>query len=192
MSTFDLSFASGESSLSVRRVQVHEAVSGLYTVSVWARSPQFDLDLQGLVGEPASLTIHPAEGSARSGRQWSGVVNFMEQVQGLEPGSAQNASSTYYIRIVPRLWLLTQRRNYRIYQHLSIPDITDKLLKEWELSADWKIDRGSYPKLEFKVQYGESDFVFLSRLFEEVGIAFTFPDDAEGKTVTLGDKLHEW
>src|SRR5262245_3509507 len=143
MSTFDLSFASGESSLSVRRVQVQETVSGLYTVSVWARSPQFDLDLESLVGQPASLTIHPALGSVLSGRQWSGVVNFMEQVQGLEGGDAQNPLSTYFIRIVPRLWLLTQRRNYRIYQHLAIPDITDKLFAEWGLSGDWKIDRGA-------------------------------------------------
>src|SRR5262245_62270219 len=109
MSSFDLSFASGESSLSVRRVQVHEAVSTLYTISVWARSPQFDLDLESLVGAPASLTIHPALGAALGGRQWSGVVGFMEQVQGLEDGTAVNPLSTYYIRTVPRLWLLTQR-----------------------------------------------------------------------------------
>ena len=79
MSEFDLSFASGESSLSVRRVQVHEAVSTLYTASVWARSPAPDLDLESLVGEPASLsvvhgTVHVANLGARL---WSGVVSFM-------------------------------------------------------------------------------------------------------------------
>src|SRR5689334_11839081 len=177
MSTFDLSFASGESSLSVRRVQVQEAVSGLYTVSVWARSPQFDMDLESLVGEPAGLLINAAEGNAHGGRQWSGIVAFMEQVQGLDESSATNPLSTYYLRIVPRLWLLTQRRNYRIYQHLSIPEITDKLLGEWRISPEWRIDPGAYPGLEFKVQYGETDFAFLSRLWEEAGLAFVVPDD---------------
>ena len=33
--------------------------------------------------------------------------------------------SSYYLRIVPTLWLCTQRRNYRVFQHLSIPDIVD-------------------------------------------------------------------
>ena len=54
----------------------------------------------------------------------------------------------------------------------------------------WRIDRGSYPKLEFKVQYGESDYAFMSRLLEEAGIAFTFPDD-QGSNITLSDKLEK-
>src|SRR5262249_3400542 len=49
----------------------------------------------------------------------------------------------------------------------------------------------SYPKLEYKVQYGESDYHFISRLFEEAGIAFTFPNDmAKGSVLTPSDKLH--
>ncbi len=194
MPLFDLSFASGEGSLSVRSVQVHEAVSGLYSVSIVARTPVYDLDLESLVGEPAQL--HVIAGTAHVAnlgeRRWSGVVAFMEQVQAEPPGAGEKPLSTYFLRLVPRLWLLTQRQNYRIYQHLSIPDITDKLLGEWSLTADWKISRGLYPKLEYKVQYGESDFTFLSRLWEEAGIAFTFPDDESGKTITLGDALQEW
>ena len=192
MSLLELSFASGNDSLSVRRFSVHEALSSLFTVSVWARSPQHDLDLESLVGEPASLRIMSGTKfvAGLGGRRWSGVCSFMEQVQAVEPQPGQKPLSTYYLRIVPRLWLLTQRRGYRIYQHLSIPDIADKLLGEWGIKAEWKIDRGAYPKLEYKVQYGESDFAFLSRLFEEAGIAFTFPDDDAGKTLVLGDKLH--
>ena len=193
MSLLDLSFASGEGSLSVRRVQIHEAVSTMFTVSVWARSPEFDLDLEALVGQPAALEIVAGtKFVANHGtRKWSGVVSFMEQTQAEPPAPGEKPLSSYYLRIVPRLWLLTQRRNYRIYQHLSIPDITDKLLGEWGLTADWKIDRGSYSRLEYKVQYGENDFAFLSRLWEEAGIAFTFPQDDAGKKITLGDKLHE-
>ena len=37
MALLELSFASGETSLSVRRFSVHEAISSLFTVSVWAR-----------------------------------------------------------------------------------------------------------------------------------------------------------
>ena len=192
MSLLELSFSSGNDSLSVRRFSVHEALSSLFTVSVWARSPQHDLDLESFVGEPASLRILSGTKfvAGLGGRQWSGVCSFMEQVQAVEPQPGQKPLSTYYLRIVPRLWLLTQRRGYRIYQHLSMPDIADKLLGEWRITPEWKIDRGAYPKLEYKVQYGESDFAFLSRLFEEAGITFTFPDDEAGKTLMLGDKLH--
>jgi type VI secretion system secreted protein VgrG len=193
MSVLDLSFASGENTLSVRRVQIHEGISTLFTLSVWARSPQFDLDLESLVGQPAAFqVVHGTTNVASQGsRRWSGVVSQIEQVQGESGGPGEKPLSTYYLQIVPRLWLLTQRQNYRIYQHLSIPDISDKLLAEWGLQAVWQIDKGSYPRLEYKVQYGESDFAFLSRLWEEAGIAFVFPDDEQGKKIVLGDKLQE-
>ncbi len=181
-----LEFASGEESLSVRRFSVQEGISSLFTVSIWARSPNPDLDLESLVGKPASFTVENGLKLAlRGARRWTGVCSFIEQVQAEPTGL-----STYHLRIVPTLWLLTHRRNHRIYQHLSIPDIADELLGEWGIDHAWKIDRGACPKLEFKVQYGESDYTFLCRLFEEAGIAFTFADEAGGSQLTLGDKLH--
>ncbi len=190
MPVLDLTFASGESSLSVRRFSVHEALSSLFTVSVWARTDDASLDLASLVGYPASFRIASGYVNAElgGGRLWNGMVSFIEQVQA---EASDNGLSTYYLRLVPSLWMLTQRRNYRIFQHLSIPDIADALLGEWNIVYAWKIDRGGYPKLEYKVQYGESDYAFLSRLCEEAGIAFAFPDDEQdGSKLTLGDKLH--
>jgi type VI secretion system secreted protein VgrG len=187
MPLLELAFESGETSLDVRRFDVHEAVSALFTVSIRARSPNAELDLESIVGKKAAFRV--VSGLAFGGtpsRQWTGVCSHIEQIQAEPTGL-----STYHLRIVPRLWLLTQRRNHRIFQHLSIPDIADELLGEWSIPPTWKIERGKYPKLEYKCQYGESDYTFLSRLFEEAGIAFTFPDDeAKGSVLTLSDELH--
>src|SRR5689334_18593978 len=127
MPVLELSFESGETSLEVRRFDVHEAVSSLFTVSIRARSPSAELDLESIVGKHASfkVTSGDAFGSAPT-RQWSGVCSHIEQIQAEPTGL-----STYHLRIVPLFWLLTQRRNHRIFQHLSIPDITDELLGEW-------------------------------------------------------------
>ncbi|MEO5725511.1 MAG: hypothetical protein ABI134_20270 [Byssovorax sp.] len=38
MPNLDLTFASGESSLSVSRFSIHEGISSLFTVSIWALS----------------------------------------------------------------------------------------------------------------------------------------------------------
>ena len=188
MPLLELSFASGEGSLSVRRFSVQESVSSFFEIAVWAVSKDEDIDLESIVGKPAGFRLVSGYRWAQLGgaRNWTGVCSYMEQVQAEPTGL-----STYYLRIVPPLWLLTQRRNYRVFQHLSIPDITDKLLGEWSISSKWHISRGEYPKLEYKVQYGESDYAFLSRLWEEAGIAFTFPDDdAAGSVLTFNDKLH--
>ena len=191
MTILELSVASGHP-LSVRRFTVSESVSSLFSVSVWARCLEADVDLEGILGKEASLhivhgTVHVA---GLGSRTWKGVCTHIEQVEGVSPQPGQKAESTYFLRIAPRAWLLTQRRGYRIYQHLSIPDIIDKLLAEWAIAPVWKINRGSYPKLEYKVQYGESDYTFMSRLLEEAGIAFTLPDEA-GSNITFGDNLHQ-
>ncbi len=192
MTILKLTCGTGAESLSVRRFAVQERVSDLFTVNVWARAENPAVDLEAIVGKPASLLItsgvaHVAKGT----RLWTGVCAYAEQTHAVVPQPGEKAESTYYLRIVPSAWLMTQRRNYRIFQHKNIPDIADALFAEWSVEPVWEIDRGKYPKLEYKVQYGESDYDFLSRLFEEAGIAFTFPDDEEaGSRITLGDKLH--
>jgi len=192
MPILELSFACGETSLSVRHFSVHEAVSSLFSVQVMARSESPSIDLEAIVGQPASLRVVSGWLYARLGgaRLWSGVVSSIEQVHAVQPAPLAKELSTYSLRIVPTLWLLTQRRGYRIFQHLSIPDIVDRLLDEWGVERAWEVERGRYPKLEYKVQYGESDFAFVSRLLEEAGISYTFPDDdAKGSKLTLSDRL---
>jgi type VI secretion system secreted protein VgrG len=186
VSILELSFACGESSLSVRRVTVHEGVSTLFDVAVLARSEEPSLDLERIVGKKASL--HASD--AGRVRTWEGVCSYIEQVHGLALSPGSKPLSTYHLRIVPDVWLMNQRRGYRVhpYQHVAIPDIIDKLLGDWGIAKVWRIARGTYPKLEYKVQYGETDYNFLCRLAEEAGIAFTFPDD-EGSKITFNDKL---
>ncbi len=75
----ELSFASGESSLSVRRFSVSEAVSVLFEAVLEAVSPDEDLDLEALVGDAAALRIPGALGEP--GRLFRGVVRAMEQVR---------------------------------------------------------------------------------------------------------------
>ena len=181
----ELTFESGETSLSVRSFRVEEAVSRLFSVSVLARSP-LQLDLESLVGRAATFQVAVgADGPSSPTRRWTGVCHHVEQVQAEPTGL-----STYEVRIRPDLWLLSQRRGYRVFQHLSIPDILDRLLQEWGLEPAWNVRRAEYPALEYKVQYGESDHAFFDRLLEEAGIAYTFPDGGgQGTVLTLGDAL---
>jgi len=185
MSILELHFASGEESLSVRRFTVEEALSAPFGVSILARSPSDAIDLETIVGRAASFRI--ASGLlhvAAATRLWTGLCRSMEQVR-VEPSGL----STYEIRIVPALWLLTQRRNNRIFQHISIPDIVETLLAEWSIERRWAIDRERYPRLEYRVQYGESDHAFLSRLLEEAGLTYFFEQDLEkGSRLVLVDE----
>ncbi len=182
MGQLDLWFDSGEDTLSVRRFAVHEAMSSLFSVSVWARSPNDDIDLEAIVGKPAALRITSNAAHAWLGgaRRFTGICRTMHLQRAESTGL-----STYQLQIVPRLWLLTQRRNHRLFQHQSIPDMVVALLREWQIEHDLRIDTKAYPRLELRTQYGESDHDFLSRLLEEAGIAWFFIDDEKRGTVLV-------
>jgi type VI secretion system secreted protein VgrG len=187
MSVLELSFAGGESSLSVRRFSLHELVSAPFVLSVWARSEHAALDLEGIVGKDAGLRVQTGLAHAQvNARAWTGVVSHVEQVQAEPTGL-----STYYLRIVPRFWLLNQRRGNRIFQHVAIPDIVKKVLGEWSITPEMRVDAGKYPKLEYKVQYGETDFAFVSRLLEEAGIAYYFEESGGASQLVLCDALEK-
>jgi type VI secretion system secreted protein VgrG len=179
MGALELSFESGDGSLSVRRFAVHEGLSSPFSISIWARSPNDDLDFEDFVGKKASCRL---DGGA-SGRTWSGVCSTMEQVQVESTGL-----STYYLRIVPLAWVLTQRRNHRLFQHQTAIEIAQKLLADWGIEPELRLDEAAYPKLEVRCQYGESDYAFLCRILEEAGVTFFFiASDDGGSKLVLSD-----
>jgi type VI secretion system secreted protein VgrG len=186
MDLYEIQFDSGESSLAVRRFSVHEAMSTPFTASVWAHSESPSIDIGAIVGQPAAFRIHFTNGEART---WNGVCSYFEQTHAERRHN--KVQSVYHFRIVPQLWLTSHRHNHKIFQHLSIPDIVDKILDRWGLERTWKIERGAYPKHEYRVQYGESDFSFMSRLLEEAGIAYVFAGEkGDSPVLTFSDALH--
>lgn len=176
--------------LSIYRFFVREAASSIFSANIWAHASNPSLELAAILDQPATFRVVAGYKNVLNlgERTWRGIVIDAQQLHALQPAPGQEGLSTYFFRIVPELWRLTQRRNNRIFQHISIPDIIDTLLSEWSIPKIWKIDRAQYPKLEFKVQYAESDYQFFSRLLEEAGIAFTFPEQEGGK-LTLSDHL---
>jgi type VI secretion system secreted protein VgrG len=174
----------------VRRVEACETLSEPFMVSISALSfipasgaadpkkcgPTIDFD--EIISKPAALRVTMASGLHRV---WSGVVKSIELVHWTnQPGEG----SSYRIDLVPNLWLLSQRRGHRIFQHKKIPHIVEAILKEWKINAQWHIDLGSHPTQEYCVQYDETDLDFVHRLLEEAGISYYFINDSGGKQAT--------
>ncbi len=170
--------------LDVRTYRVREAISEPFDVAVVARTADAYLDLDQIVGRPATLRVHQDVGEGdRVVRRWVGVCRFAEQTT-----VEQGGLSTYAFQIVPPLWLMTQRTNYRIFHHLTALDIATLLLKDWQIRH--RGTSSSSRKLPYKVQYGESDFAFVSRILEEAGLSYTCEeDDEERPVVAFSDSM---
>ncbi|MBW2523344.1 MAG: type VI secretion system tip protein VgrG [Deltaproteobacteria bacterium] len=153
----------------VRDFFVREELSSLFEVEVVARSANPNVDFEQVVGRPAKFGLRAVVGGTSSGRLWSGLCSELDQLEVETRGVC-----TYRLRIVPTLWLATQRRDYRVYQHQSEPDIVRDILTRWEIEPRMEIDTGAYRTRKYRVQYGESDYRFLCRMLEDAGIAFYF------------------
>lgn len=77
------------------------------------------------------------------------------------------------LRIVPRAWLLTQRRNSRIFQHKYVHEIVSQILHENGVRHRWDLSN-TYPRRIYCTQYEETDYELVRRLLAEEGIFFFF------------------
>jgi type VI secretion system secreted protein VgrG len=163
--------------LDVREFAVDQSMSSLFTVTITALCKNADVDFEAVVGQEASFVLH-GPGTDGKGKTWQGVCSEMHQI-----GVEEDGTSTYHLKIMPKLWLASQRKNHRMFQIMTELDIVTKMLDEWGVDIEKKI-QGQYKSRKYRVQYGETDFAFMSRMLEEAGISYYF-DDRDGKTVMV-------
>jgi type VI secretion system secreted protein VgrG len=172
--------ASGDA-LDVRHFRIEERLSELFSIRLRVVSANHDLGFGAIVGEPATFEIHGGVRELGRDRVWTGICKECRLVRVETAGL-----STYELEIVPALWLLTQRRNHRIFQQVSEIDIVETLLGEWGIPYRKELG-AAYPPREYRVQYAESDYAFLCRMLEDAGVTFWFRETDDGTELVLGD-----
>lgn len=168
----------------VRSFSAEDAMSTLFSVRIVAMHPLASIDFDSVVGKPAEFTVAPASVEGQP-RIWSGVVSELELLRAV---AASEGLSTYSLTLVPRLWFLSQGRNYRIFQFESELDIALRLLTEWKIDFTLRLDRSAYRARKYKVQYAESDYDFIYRILADVGISFHFEIIDGKQRVVLSDR----
>lgn len=159
----------------------HEGISRLFHFSLDLLSEKKDIIFNDIVGQNVTIKMALADGS--SFRYWNGYVSRF----------AQSGSDAHFARyrmdVVPWLWFLTRSADCRIFQKQSILDIFDDIISDSHFSSsDYKKSlTGTYNPLEYCVQYRETDFNFISRLFEHAGIYYFFEHSEDKHTLVLAD-----
>ncbi len=138
-----------------------------------------DFQFEPLLGKESCLRILSDE----EDRYVHGIVSEIESVG--ESGKFM----IFKFHLVPRIWLLTLRTNNRIFQNKKVDEIIKKILSDAGIPGDrYRFAlTGSYPKRDYCVQYGESDFNFISRLMEEEGIFYYFEHDKNKHVLVITD-----
>ncbi|MHA7846350.1 type VI secretion system Vgr family protein [Serratia sp. D1N4] len=154
--SYQIAFTSLEKDLQPAQILMQDA-------SFTLNAPPVKLPMLGFaVPEPTPLrTLH-------------GVISGFKRL------STSRDESRYEVTLVPRLALLANSHQNRIYQHLSVPEIVEKVLRDRHgfKGQDFLFTLAhTYPKRELVMQYGEDDLKFIRRLLAEVGIWFRFTAD---------------
>lgn len=175
--TFESSGCSEE--LRVLSVTGTEAISELFRFSLELACLDPMIDLDAVVGQPASLTI----ASPESTRTIYGIVSRFEQ------SVAGGDYTPYAAEFVPTVWLLTQHYDSRIFQRRTTQVIIDQVLTDYaSQSRHYRFAlQGTYEPRDYCVQYRETDFDFLSRLMEEEGMFYYFEHVDDKDVLVIAD-----
>ena len=145
-----------------------------------------------MLGEPDFIDIHDLMGTnatlkmmvGKDARYFDGYVTRMER------GEKRGRYQTYAMTLRPFLWFATQTKNSLVFQAQSVKDILTAVLTPYGTNFDWRLEDASvYASLDYCVQYAETDFDFMSRLMEEVGIYYFFEHADAKHTMVFIDKM---
>ena len=170
----------GDDKLLITGFRGSESISNLFFFEMdLIAENSTEVDFSKLVGKEITVKIAtPGNGSDPDWRYIDGICAAFSQADRNERFTRFSAE------VVPKVWLLTQQSQSRIFQQKSVPDILKAVLTGFDCS--WKL-QGQYEPREYCVQYRESDFDFASRLMEEEGIFYFFDHTASGHTMVVGD-----
>lgn len=166
--------------LDVLSFKGEEWLSKPFKYTVAFTSPEQDIEAVQILGKDASFYLGKSQPTVQlsminaASRTLHGVITGFKRVSG------SRDEARYQVTLEAHLALLGRGKQYRIYQHQSVPEIVESVLRsrhQFE-GQHFLFDLArEYPKREQVMQYGESDLAFISRLLAEVGIWYRFTHD---------------
>ncbi|PTV93954.1 type VI secretion system secreted protein VgrG [Rhodobacter aestuarii] len=175
-----LSTVLGQDVLVLQRFSGVERMSDLFDFTVDCLAASSDIDFDALIGPHATVTLETTGGE----RAFDGIVTEARWL-----GAGENGQR-YSLRLQPWFFLATLRRNQRIFHNKTVVEIVSEVLSDHAAAGAFEVQlSGSYPVLEYTVQFRESDFAFVSRMLERHGISYHFQHVEGAHTLVLSDMV---
>jgi type VI secretion system secreted protein VgrG len=175
----------GPDKLLLSGMQGSEGISRLFSFDLSLFSEDQKISFADIIGKGVTVSIGLPSGDLR---HFNGIISSFSQVSGEGTSSDDTTRvSQYRATLVPKFWLLTRSAELRIFQNMTVPEIVEKVLKQYDVT-DFELKlQGSYDKREYCVQYRETHFNFISRLLEEEGIFYFFEHKADAHRLIIAD-----
>ena len=169
--------------LEFRSLEGSEQISRLFEHRVRMISQSASISAKALLGKDLSIEIDLTTEVGGGGKRFiSGQVTQFTYI------GRDGDFYSYEAVLRPWLWHATRRSDFKIFQFKKVPDIIQEVLGPYGFSIENKLT-GSYRTWDYIVQYGETDFNFVSRLMEMEGAYFYFSHSQGSHTLVLADDI---
>ena len=169
--------------LEFRSMEGTEQIARLFEFRVRLISKNSSISAKSLLGKDMSIEVDLTTEKGGGGKRFiSGQVTQFTYI-------GKDGDFYLYESILrPWLWHATRRSDFKIFQFKRVPDIIKEVLAKYGFSIEDKLT-GSYREWKYVVQYGETDFNFVSRLMEQEGAYFYFSHSSGNHTLVLADDI---
>jgi type VI secretion system secreted protein VgrG len=120
---------------------------------------------------------------AENGFVFSGIVVSVEDL------GHQDSIDLFAAEVRPWPWLLTIGSDNRVFQGMTTPEIVKKVFQEAGFTDVTVSTTATYETRDYCVQYGESNWDFVSRIMEEEGIYYFFDHSGSTEKIVLADSV---
>lgn len=175
----------GKDVLLITEMSGSETLSSLFSFEIKAFSEKQKVAPEDIIGQRAGVELRLPSGEQRF---FHGIVNRFGHI------GQDHRTNHYQMQIVPWSWLLTRATDCRIFQDKTVPEIITAVFEDLKergfrslVNYADKTDPKRYRKLDYCVQYRETDLDFVSRLMEEEGIFYFFTHERDKHTLIFAD-----
>ncbi len=156
-----------------------ESLSEPFRIEVQISATLGEIDLAPHLGEKVGVALYEDTDLAR---HFNGTLIEAHHLH--EDGDG----FFYSLVLAPFTHFMDSQRDFAIFQEKTVVDIIKEVFQRAGVS-DYELRISeSYEAFEYCVQYGESDFNFLSRLMEQEGLYYFYEHSDQKHTMVICDK----
>jgi len=170
----------GDDSLIMNSFQGKEGISVPFHFTLELFTTKETEDASKLLGKNISWLVSPKADS--KGLWFDGKVFSVSQGH-----NSLNKTRSLSVNVVPWFFLLSQTKNRKVWVQKSVKEITEDLFKKYP-DAKYELNLSeTYKPLDCLIQCDQSDYDFLSWLWETNGIFYFFKFEKNKHTMVIGD-----
>ncbi|EHA1124181.1 type VI secretion system tip protein VgrG [Vibrio navarrensis] len=179
----------GKDAIILNSFEYREEISELFSLQVLGYFNGQKGELNQILGKLVLVTMKNHEKVTAEPRYFHGIVS-KARLLGSRVTKVHQGDNYKNIEIIvePRLKFSEYRVNSRIFQNKDIKEILSLILGEHGVDFSFKLNK-SYAKYTYKVQYEESDLLFVKRLMAEEGLSFCFTHSSSAHRLEIFDDI---